>query len=47
MRVLEHGYAVHGVLTERPSIGVDTPDDLARAENLMGADPVFNRYASS
>ena len=47
MRVLEHGYPVHGVLSERPSLGVDTPDDLARAEELMDADPIFSEYAVS
>lgn len=32
LRVLENGYRIRTVLTLQPSIGVDTPADLARAE---------------
>ena len=35
LRVLEHGDRVRMVLTEYCSVGVDTPEDLARVESLM------------
>jgi 3-deoxy-manno-octulosonate cytidylyltransferase (CMP-KDO synthetase) len=35
LRVLEHGYRIRTVLTARDSIGVDTPDDLARARRAF------------
>jgi len=44
MRALEHGYPVRMVVTSHPSLGVDTPDDLARAEVLMGKDDLFPSY---
>jgi len=36
LRALEHGIRIRCVRTERASIGVDTPEDLARAEALLG-----------
>lgn len=47
LRVLEHGFRVRGVLSNYPTLGVDTPDDLTRAERLMGEDEHFARYAST
>ncbi len=44
LRLLEHGYKVRMVPTADPNIGVDTPADLAVAEALMEADPVFAAY---
>ncbi len=44
MRALEHGYPVRGVLSNLESMGVDTPEDLARAEDLMKLDPFFESY---
>jgi 3-deoxy-manno-octulosonate cytidylyltransferase (CMP-KDO synthetase) len=35
LRVLEHGDQVRMVLTDKASIGVDTPEDLARVADLM------------
>lgn len=35
LRVLENGYRIFCVLCERDAIGVDTPEDLARARELM------------
>ena len=37
LRVLEHGRRIRTVLTHQKSIGVDTPDDLSRAEKAFGA----------
>ena len=36
LRVLEHGYRIRCVETGSFSLGVDTPDDLARARQLIG-----------
>jgi 3-deoxy-manno-octulosonate cytidylyltransferase (CMP-KDO synthetase) len=36
LRVLEHGYFIHAVLTTYQSIGVDTPADLERVRALAG-----------
>jgi len=44
LRLLEHGYKVRMVPTADVNIGVDTAEDLAVAERLMQADPVFPRY---
>lgn len=44
MRTLEHGYPVRMVFTDRVTIGVDTPDDLKRAEDILRADPDTSRY---
>jgi 3-deoxy-manno-octulosonate cytidylyltransferase (CMP-KDO synthetase) len=37
LRVLEHGYRIHVVLTEKDAISVDTPEDLERVRLLMAA----------
>ena len=37
LRLLENGLDIHVVLTERASIGVDTPEDLERVETIMRA----------
>ena len=44
LRVLEHGYRVKMVLTEFTTSGVDTPDDLKRAEKLMDNDNLLSKY---
>jgi len=36
LRVLEHGFAIHAVLTTHHSIAVDTPADLERVRALAG-----------
>src|SRR5262249_21268563 len=35
LRVLEHGYRILVVPTTYESVGVDTPEDVARAERLL------------
>ena len=44
LRVLEHGYPVRIVKADRETIGVDTPADKARAEQVLRQDPVTARY---
>jgi CMP-2-keto-3-deoxyoctulosonic acid synthetase len=44
LRVLEHGYEIQGLVVRARSIGVDTPDDLRRAEEMMAADPLLPSY---
>lgn len=36
LRILEHGYPIHAVLTEHRSVAVDTPADLERVRTLAG-----------
>jgi 3-deoxy-manno-octulosonate cytidylyltransferase (CMP-KDO synthetase) len=47
LRVLEHGYKVKMVPTQREVASVDTPNDLVRAEALMRKDPLFAAYAKA
>lgn len=44
MRVIEHGFEIQITFTETETIGVDTPDELRRAENRLGNDPFTERY---
>ncbi len=44
MRTLEHGYEVQLVFTETKTLGVDTPADLARAEEILAGDPIAQSY---
>jgi 3-deoxy-manno-octulosonate cytidylyltransferase (CMP-KDO synthetase) len=44
LRIVEHGYQLRMVPTEFQSIGVDTPADLARVEELMKQDNLFKLY---
>lgn len=44
MRAIEHGYRVRMVQCEHRVIGVDTPEDLARASKLMEMDDLLPRY---
>jgi 3-deoxy-manno-octulosonate cytidylyltransferase (CMP-KDO synthetase) len=37
LRVIEHGFSIRMVETQHESIGVDTPDDLARVRSLLTA----------
>jgi len=43
-RVLESAGVVNAVILERPTLGVDTRDELARAEALLREDAVTYRY---
>jgi 3-deoxy-manno-octulosonate cytidylyltransferase (CMP-KDO synthetase) len=38
LRALEHGIRIKTIETHYDSVGVDTPDDLERVRNLLGAD---------
>jgi 3-deoxy-manno-octulosonate cytidylyltransferase (CMP-KDO synthetase) len=35
LRILEHGHAIHAVVTEHESVAVDTPADLERVRALV------------
>jgi 3-deoxy-manno-octulosonate cytidylyltransferase (CMP-KDO synthetase) len=43
-RVLENGGAIRMVLTEFETIGVDTPGELAKAEEYLREDPTLPQY---
>ncbi len=45
LRLLENGYKVKIVPAESDSYSVDTPEDLAKVEQLMKNDPLLARYA--
>jgi 3-deoxy-manno-octulosonate cytidylyltransferase (CMP-KDO synthetase) len=47
LRLLEHGDTIRMVLTDHLSVGVDTPSDLVKVENLMANDPLMSRYAGT
>ena len=44
LRTLEHGYAIKIVASGRPTIGVDTPEELQAAEVILRSDPLTNEY---
>ena len=44
MRVLEHGMELSMAFTETETIGVDTPADLTRGEQLLRGEPLTSRY---
>lgn len=44
LRVLEHGYKIRFVRTDHPLVGVDVPDDIRRAEELMLVDDLYAGY---
>ena len=44
LRAVEHGYSVRMVVTPFQVIGVDTPEDLARARALMKHDELVRSY---
>lgn len=35
LRILEHGYKIKVVVTDEPSLGIDTPEDLINAEKIL------------
>lgn len=46
MRTIEHGYSIQAVPTEKVIIGVDTPADRDRAEDMLRADEWTAKYLS-
>jgi len=44
LRVMEHGLALDVVPTDTETIGIDTPADLARAEEILADAPLTRRY---
>src|SRR5438128_4625723 len=44
LRILEHGFAVRMVMTDRDTHSVDTPGDLALVERLMQTDRLCGKY---
>ena len=46
MRFLEHGMKVRMVETEFDTFAVDTPEDLARVEDMMREDELTRSYIS-
>jgi 3-deoxy-manno-octulosonate cytidylyltransferase (CMP-KDO synthetase) len=45
LRVLEHGYRIRMVLTDRETCSVDTREDLEYVEQAMKNDPLVRRYS--
>lgn len=39
LRLLEHGHRIRGVVTDRPTVGVDRPDDVVLVEQALHEDP--------
>lgn len=44
LRPVEHGLPIHCIRTVHQTVGVDEPGDLARVEQLLLADPVYQEY---
>ena len=44
LRLLENGYDVRLVETERETYPVDTPEDHERVDEMMATDPLFEEY---
>ena len=44
LRALEHGYKVQIVTADRPTIGIDTPEEKKRVEKLLVSDLVTQEY---
>ncbi|MDP2652742.1 MAG: 3-deoxy-manno-octulosonate cytidylyltransferase [Candidatus Omnitrophota bacterium] len=43
LRILEHRFQVLGVVYDKPTVGVDRPDDVGIVENILQADPEQKR----
>lgn len=43
LRWLENGYRIGVALSDAETVGIDTPEDLARAERFLASHPEFNR----
>jgi 3-deoxy-manno-octulosonate cytidylyltransferase (CMP-KDO synthetase) len=44
LRVIEHGFTLHVVLSETETLGVDVPGDQAKGEKLLATDPHTHTY---
>ncbi|MBF0523110.1 MAG: 3-deoxy-manno-octulosonate cytidylyltransferase [Candidatus Omnitrophica bacterium] len=44
LRILEHGVHIRTVVSLDSVVGVDTPEDLIRVEDIMRLDPVYLNY---
>ncbi len=40
LRLLEHGVAIHGVVVDYPTVGVDRPEDVLAVEEWLKGNPV-------
>jgi 3-deoxy-manno-octulosonate cytidylyltransferase (CMP-KDO synthetase) len=47
LRAVEHGMPQHILVTEFQTIGVDTPQDMANVERVMGDDAFYKRYCGN
>ncbi len=43
LRWLENGYRIGVALSDAETVGIDTPEDLAKAERFIASHPEFNR----
>lgn len=46
LRILEHGYKVKMVYTDKKTFSVDTPEDIAKVELIMTEDSIFKLYGN-
>ena len=44
MRLLENDYEINAVISSSPIIGVDNPEDIAKAELMMTKDLLLETY---
>ena len=44
MRLLENDYEIHAVTSSSPILGVDNPEDIAKAELMMAQDFLLETY---
>ncbi|MEW6614422.1 MAG: 3-deoxy-manno-octulosonate cytidylyltransferase [Thermodesulfobacteriota bacterium] len=45
LRIIEHGFKIKMVMTDRDTYSVDTLEDLCKVESLMKTDDLIHRYA--
>ena len=44
MRLLENDYEINAVISSSPILGVDNPEDIAKAELMMTKDLLLETY---
>ena len=44
MRLLENDYEINAVISSSPILGVDNPEDIAKAELMMAKDLLLKTY---